>query len=99
MPYRVFIGAEYTPSRMLVLDPQASTVVIRTYAEGLFARLAHDLELACTRLDGTSDDGRRARIEVSVGSIEVRGILGGGTLSPSEESDCLAKMRREVFHA
>lgn len=94
----------------LLLDPAKSRVRIRTFAEGLFAKLAHDLELTCTKLEGRAsrNDGSltigTATVDVPVGGIEVAGILKGDTvdakgLSQSERGDCLAKMRKEVFQS
>lgn len=94
----------------LVLVPEKSRVRIRTFAEGLFARLAHDLELTCHRLSGratrhaTIADAGTATIDVPVNEIEVAGVLHGDRvdergLSPSDRADCLEKMRKDVFHA
>lgn len=93
----------------LLLDQAKSRVKIRTFAEGLFAKLAHDLELQCTKLEGKasrSDDGPTkgtATIDVPVGGIEVAGVLKGDAvdeqgLSAGDRSDCLEKMRKDVFH-
>jgi FtsP/CotA-like multicopper oxidase with cupredoxin domain len=92
-----------------VLDADKSRVRIHTYAEGLLARLAHDLELRCAA-PGLSGSGTRdgetakATIEARVGAIEVAGVLKGERvdehgLSPGERHDVLAKMKKEVFHA
>ena len=91
----------------LVLDPARSRVRIQTFAQGLLARLAHDLELVCRSLTGgaerTSTDKGSASVEVPIGAIEVAGTLKDGRvdpngLSPSDREDCLVKMRRDVFH-
>jgi hypothetical protein len=90
----------------LVLDPKATTIVLRTFAEGIFARLAHDLELACRGVEGaaeTSADGGSATLVIPITRIDVRGTLKDGRvdeqgLSPSDREDCLGKMRRDVFH-
>lgn len=89
------------------LVSERSKIRIRTFAEGLLARLAHDLELECRSLEGeaTLEDGRvEGRIAFPVGGIEVSGTLRNGVLDPaglstSERRDCLAKMRAEVFRA
>jgi hypothetical protein len=88
---------------VLELDADKSRIRIRTYAEGMFARLAHDLELVCDGLRGTSD-AHRATLEVDVGRIAVAGVLRGESVDPrgiseNDKKDCLAKMRREVFPA
>ncbi len=94
----------------LVLDPSLTTIRIRTFAEGLFSRLAHDLELGCRDVRGTAERGDdvaregTARIEVPIGGLHVAGTVKDGRLdasglSPSERADCLAKMRNDVFQA
>lgn len=81
---------------------------IRTFAEGLFARLAHDLELVCRRVSGSAErvgvEQGSARVEVPIAAIDVAGTLRNGQvdpngLSPSDRDDCLGKMRKDVFHA
>jgi hypothetical protein len=95
----------------LVLDPTRSRVRIHTFAEGLLARLAHDLELVCGELSGhASPTGERggagsATIEAPLRGFAVGGVLGRDGrvdergLGPSERRDCLAKMTSDVFHA
>lgn len=94
----------------LLLDPAKSRVRIRTFAEGFFAKLAHDLELTCAKLEGRAsrnDDSLTmgtATVDVPVGGIEVAGILKGDSvdergLSPSDRDDCLSKMRKDVFQS
>jgi hypothetical protein len=92
----------------LVLDPAKTRVRIHTFAEGLFARLAHDLELECRDVSGTAergaDDKGSATLEIPVGRIEVVGTLKDGrvdtrALSSSDHEDILLKMRKDVFHA
>lgn len=96
----------------LVLDSKKSRVRIRTFAEGLLARLAHDLELVCSDLSGRASVNERAdgaqtgsaTIDVPIAKIAVLGILHGEHvdeqgMSASDRSDCLDKMRKDVFHA
>ena len=96
----------------LVLDPAQSRVRIQTFAEGLFARLAHDLELVCGDLSGhatRSADGRpdagSASIEAPLRGFAIGGVVGRDGhvdergLNPSERRDCLAKMCSDVFHS
>jgi hypothetical protein len=96
----------------LVLDPAQSRVRIQTFAEGLFARLAHDLELVCGELSGRATraaDGRpsagSATIEAPLRGLAVGGVLGRDGrvdergLNPSERRDCLSKMYSDVFHS
>lgn len=95
------------PRVKLVLDAARSSVRLRTFAEGLFSRLAHDLELSCDGLSGSAERAGEsegtANIEIPVGRIDVAGTLKSGRvdphgLSPSDRADCLEKMRRDVFH-
>ena len=81
---------------------------MRTFAEGLLARLAHDLELACDELSGTATregEGGSASIEAPLRGFEVAGVvakdgrLDERGLSPTERRDCIAKMQHDVFHA
>ena len=58
------------------------TVFIRTYAEGLLSRLAHDLEL---RAEATqvSFDGTKATLGFRVGDLRVQGVLKHGRVDPN----------------
>lgn len=91
----------------LLLDPGQSRVRLRTFAEGFFAKLAHDLELTCGNMSGTASrrkDGGASSVRVPISGIEVAGVVAQGkidasALSRPERDMCLDKMRREVFHA
>ena len=95
----------------LVLDPGKSRVRIRTYAEGLFARLAHDVELTCTKLSGRATRAEgippsgTANVEVPIGGIDVVGYLHGGRVDEGrkllqiERDEILSKMRKDAFHS
>lgn len=94
----------------LALDAAKSTVRVRTFAEGLFAKLAHDLELSCGKLSGTGTrDGDAlagsATVEIPLDGFAVAGVLhkdgrlDPNGLSPGDSRDCLAKMCEDVFHA
>jgi hypothetical protein len=94
-----------------VLDASRSRVRIQTFAEGLLARLAHDLELVCGELSGTattaSDGGKTtgtASVAAPLRGIVMAGVLGRDGrvdprgLSPSDQRDVIAKMQHDVFH-
>ncbi len=92
----------------LVLDAGRSQVRLRTYAEGFFSRLAHDLELVCGALEGraTQQGPNRgtATLEVPVSGITIAGTIRNGELdvhgmSAADREACLEKMRREVFRS
>ena len=79
------------------------TIKIHTFAEGLFARLAHDIELTCKSISGIATDHKTATIEVPLSGIEVVGVLKDGrvdegALSASDRHDIKEKMIRDVFH-
>jgi hypothetical protein len=89
-----------------VLDGEQSRVRLHTFAEGMFARLAHDLELVCRGISGTaettSEGAGTATLEVPIGQIDVGGTLKGGRVDPGglsnrDRQDCLDKMRQDVF--
>jgi hypothetical protein len=100
-------------SASFVVDGARSRVRVHTFAEGLLARLAHDLELVCTKLSGTASraaptDGATATgtasLEAPLGGMEVTGVIKDGrlderALSASDRRDILAKMHADVFHA
>ncbi|MEZ4259957.1 MAG: hypothetical protein R3B36_12865 [Polyangiaceae bacterium] len=82
-----------------------SRVRIHTFAEGLFAKLAHDLELTA-KVSGHAlrqADGRASfDLELPVESIEVVGARKSGAvdasaLSASDRGEIIAKMRQDVF--
>lgn len=95
----------------LVLDSEKSRIRVQTFAEGLFARLAHDLELACKDVSGKATRGEgegapkgSATLEVPLQGFVVEGVLkdgrlDAGAMSPTDQRDCLAKMHHDVFHA
>ena len=79
--------------RDLVLDSSRSHVRIQTFAEGLLARLAHDLELVCGDLSGTAsanaptaEGGGKASGTASVVS-PIRGIAVAGVLGKDGHVD------------
>jgi hypothetical protein len=97
---------------VLVLDASRSHVRLQTFAEGLLARLAHDLELACGDLTGTASRTSEASTPTGTASVEaplrgfvVSGVLGKDGrvdergLSVGEKSDAITKMQHDVFHA
>jgi len=92
----------------LALDDRGSRLRIHTYAEGLLARLAHDLALEHAALRGTCTRSGAAEgtaeLEVPLSGFVVLGVLHGerldeSALSAGERRDILEKMRHDVFHA
>lgn len=96
----------------LVLDAARSRVQVHTFAEGVFARLAHDLALLCIDLSGTAErgpDAASATTGIATVLVPLRGLQVAGVLtkdgridetklSPTERRDVLAKMQKDVFH-
>lgn len=92
--------------RRLVVG-SAATITLRTRAEGLLARLAHDLELTSTEVSGhveldVDGDAWTAELSVSVASLRVVGALHGDvvdsvTLSAADRAQIEQKMREAVF--
>ena len=87
------------------IDPSHSTLEIFTSADGLFARLAHDLRLSAvaSELSAERADGAVAvRARVRLGALRVDGVmkdgaLREGVLSADDRAQILTKMRAEVF--
>jgi hypothetical protein len=96
----------------LVLDASRSRVRLQTFAEGLLARLAHDLELACGDLSGTASrtgegggTSGKAHVTAPLRGITISGVLAKDGrvdergLSAGEKKDAVTKMQHDVFHA
>jgi hypothetical protein len=83
----------------------AATITLRTRAEGLLARLAHDLELTSAEVSGHVDvdgDAWTAELSVPVASLRVVGALHGdavdsAVLSAADRAQIEQKMREDVF--
>lgn len=92
-------------TQTLLVDSAAASVTLRTRAEGLLARLAHDLELTAAPVSGkvTLDgDAWTADLSVPVTALHVAGALHGeeldrSTLSASDRAQIEQKMREDVF--
>jgi hypothetical protein len=88
------------------IDKESSRVVVRTHAEGMFAKLAKDLEIAFpveeASIEGTKEDGKselRFRLDAAkVLGIVKDGVLDASGLSQGDRSDVLDKMR-DAFDA
>ncbi|GAC1393812.1 MAG: hypothetical protein NVSMB47_01770 [Polyangiales bacterium] len=87
-----------------VLDPQRSRVRVRTFAKGLFAVLAHDLELDAAPTGAVVHDGgvSTATIEIRADAIHVVGVVRRGrvhtdVLSAKDVQEIERKLRDEVF--
>lgn len=103
------LRALYTRSVMkLAIDPDRSQIRIRTFAEGMFARLAHDLELGCRNVTGSGErldeHHGSVTIDVPIAGIEVHGTVKHGRLDPhglssSDREGILEKMKKDVFHS
>ncbi len=89
----------------ILVDENTATITLRTRAEGLLARLAHDLEITGTGVSGqvTLDgDAWTADLSMPIASLRVAGALHGdeldrSTLSASDRAQIEEKMRADVF--
>ena len=92
-------------SSSLLVDATAALITVRTRAEGLLARLAHDLELTAREVSGkVTVDGEAwtADLSVPVAALRVEGALHHGeldrsALSASDRAQAEQKMRDDVF--
>jgi hypothetical protein len=92
-------------AQTLLVDSAASLISLRTRAEGLLARMAHDLEIAAPLLRARATrDGEAwtADLSVAVASLRVVGVLHGAdldraALSASDRAQIEQKMRQDVF--
>jgi hypothetical protein len=92
----------------LSLDSARSVVRVHTSADGLLARLAHDLELLCGGITGAAvrgaGDVTKVSLEIPIDSVSVAGVrkkdgtLDERALRPDEQRDLLVKMKADVFH-
>jgi hypothetical protein len=88
----------------LALDTKKTRIVVHTFAEGMFAKLAKDLEIELVARDGhvTIEDGKtRAEATFDVARARVTGVLHGknvdeGALSEKDRADILHKMRDAI---
>jgi hypothetical protein len=86
----------------LRLNLASSRIAVRTFAEGLFARLAHDLEIVVNEASGEAsgeagEEPATASLRVPVRGLRVAGVVRGGrvndqTLSASERADIELRM-------
>ena len=88
-----------------VIDVAASSIRIRTRASGLLARLAHDLEIRATALEGSVEEEAliwTTDLRVAVSGLRVAGTLHGdrldqAALSASDRAEIERKLRDEVL--
>ncbi len=86
------------------LDAAKSSFLVHTFAQGLLARLAHDLELTAGGLTGTLVEGAglHVTLRAPVDGLRVAGAVKKGrvdltVLSASDRVDIDRKVRAEVF--
>ncbi len=90
---------------MYRIDASSSRVAVRTEATGLLARLAHDLEIAARKLEGTAEvDGERwsAELRFLVDGLRVVGVVRKGkvdesVLSTKDVGEIEDRIRELVF--
>jgi hypothetical protein len=89
----------------LALDLAASTFNLRTRAEGMFSRLAHDLEIAAEGFSGevaVEGDRWTATVRFPVRMLRVVGVLRGdnvdrGVLSKKDRAEIERRLAREII--
>ncbi len=94
-------GSDARHAPCVRLDAERSALTIRTRAEGLLARVAHDLELRAGTLAGDFEgDSGRVRVPIAglrvVGAVK-RGALHEGALSASDKAEIERRIREVVL--
>jgi len=78
------------------LDPARTTLTLRTGVEGLFAAVAHSLELRAQGVTGEIE-GEHGTLRVPVASLRVAGALSHGRVDPAVPSPAdKAEIERRV---
>jgi hypothetical protein len=90
------------------LSSEQSQLTVRTYAEGMLARLAHDLELRWGGLRGEARaahgmESGSATLELPLSTLSVAGVVSKGQveherLTEHEKGQILGKVHEDVFH-
>lgn len=86
------------------LGPESASLQIKTYREGVAAKVGHDLVIDVTRWEATVDiaaDPASARIELSADprSMEVReGVRGVKPLTDKDRGEILRNIDEKVLH-
>ena len=86
-------------------DSQASTFTIRTRAEGMLARFAHDLEISADTVEAEVErDGEawRATLHIPVRQLRVVGTVNNGrvdtsVLSAKDQRDITQRLHNEIL--
>ena len=83
------------------LDPARTTLTLRTGVEGLFAAVAHSLELRAQSVTGEIE-GERGTLRVRVASLRVAGALSHGRVdpavpSPADKAEIERRIREDVL--
>jgi hypothetical protein len=89
----------------LTFDPAQSSLRIETVAKGMLAKLAHDLSIDATSLEGdvSYENGKaELTLRVRIADLKVHGVRKGGTvdtsvLSSSDRAEIERKVRSEVL--
>src|SRR5687768_17888759 len=86
------------------LGPDSATLHVKTYREGVAAKVGHDLTIEVTRWEGTldvPDDPAGARVELTADprSFAVReGVRGVKPLTDKDRDEILKNVDEKVLH-
>jgi hypothetical protein len=87
-------------------EAKRSRLTVRTHAEGLLARLAHDLSIVLGGVageaegEGDEEGAPRAKLRVPVEGMRVEGAVRGGaveSLSEADTKEIERRLREDVF--
>src|SRR5215210_1277868 len=84
----------------MVIGPGTATLQVKTYREGMAAKVGHDLTLEVTRWKGTADLGSET-VELSADprSLEVReGVRGVKPLTDKDRGEIRRNIDEKVLH-
>jgi polyisoprenoid-binding protein YceI len=86
------------------IGPETGTLMVKTYREGVAAKVGHDLVIEVTRWEGTvelGDDGSLSAVELTADprSLEVReGVRGVKPLTDRDRAEIRKNIDEKVLH-
>src|SRR5215210_463682 len=83
----------------MVIGPGTATLQVKTYREGMAAKVGHDLTLEVTRWKGTADLGSETvELTADPRSLEVReGVRGVKPLTDKDRAEILKNIDEKVL--
>jgi hypothetical protein len=83
---------------MAQLGPEDGSLVVKTYREGVAAKVGHDLVIDVTRWQATLD-GDRVELTADPRSLRVReGVRGVKPLTDKDRDDILKNIDQKILH-